>query len=145
VGEALDSAKNIERTIEVEKALLLEKKMTIVKERAEELLTESKQIIRTGKVRKALISSGQGFKLKTVGTSKFAGAIRQKTLYCLFLVTFGIWTVLLLAICLPISGLTTPVFPLTINNTMIMSFLVSAGIASILSLIIGISKLRGKG
>jgi len=140
----LDSARNLERTIEAAKALLLEEKMTAVKERAEEFLTESKQIS-TGKVRKALISHEQGFMPKTVGTSKSAGAIRQKAPYCLFLVTFGIWAVLLLAVYLPISGFTTPVFPLTINNTMMMSFLVSAGIASILSLIIGIIKLRGKG
>jgi hypothetical protein len=144
VGEALDSVRNLERTIEAAKALLSEEKMTVVKERAEEFLTESKQI-NTGKVRKALISSEQGFMSKTVGTSKSAGAIRQKAPYYIFLVTFGIWAVLLLAVYLPISGFTTPVFPLTINNTMMMSFLVSAGIASILSLIIGIIKLRGKG
>ena len=140
----MDSARNLERTIEAAKALLSEEKMTVVKERAEEFLTESKQIS-TGKVRKALISYEQGFMPKTVGTSKSAGAIRQKAPYCLFLATFGIWAVLLLAVYLPIIGFTTPVFPLTINNTMMLSFLVSAGIASILSLIIGIIKLRGKG
>ena len=141
----MDSVRNLERTIEAAKALLSEEKMTVVKERAEEFFTESKQIISTEKVRKALISSEQGFMPKTVGTSKSAGAIRQKAPYYIFLVTFGIWAVLLLAVYLPINGFTTPVFPLTINNTMMMSFLVSAGIVSILSLIIGINKLRGKG
>jgi len=141
----LDSVRNLERTIEAAKALLSEEKMTVIKERAEELLIESKQIISTGKVRKAFISSEQGFKPKNVGISKSAGALRQKAPYCIFLATFGIWVVLFLVVYLPISGFTTPVFPLIINNTMMMSFLVSAGIASILSLIIGISKLRGKG
>jgi hypothetical protein len=144
VGEALDSVRNLERTIEAAKALLSEEKLTAVKERAEELLIESKQIS-IGEVRKALISSEQGFKPKNVGASKSAGALRQKAPYCIFLATFSIWVVFLLAVYSPISGFTTPVFPLIINNTMMMSFLVSAGIASILSLIIGISMLRGKG
>jgi uncharacterized membrane protein YdbT with pleckstrin-like domain len=138
----LDSARNLESTIEAAKALLSEEKMTIVKERAEEF-TESKQTS-TEKARKALISSEQGFNPKTEGTSKSAGAIRQKALYCLFFVIFGIWSVLLLAVYLPISGLKMSIFPFIIYNTIMMFFLASATIASIIPLFIGIKKLRGK-
>jgi hypothetical protein len=51
---------------------------------------------------------------------------------------------LLLTVYLPISGLTTPIFPQIISNSIVMSFLVSAGVASMISLCIGINKLRGK-
>ena len=76
----MDSVRNLERTIEAAKALLSEEKLTAVKERAEELHIESKQIS-IGEVRKALISSEQGFKPKTVGASTSARALRQKAPY----------------------------------------------------------------
>jgi hypothetical protein len=138
----MDSVKNLEKTIEAAKALLSEEKILAGEKSADEPLTESKNLIRTGN---NLTPFEQGLIPKTVDATKHKGALgRSKAPYYLFSAAFCIWVVLLLAVYLPISGLVTPTFPLTISNDMMMPFLVSASVASIISLFIGISKLRRK-
>ena len=68
-------------------------------------------------------------------------ALKSKVPYFFFLTTFIIWLASLLAVYMPIIGWVTPSFPLTVNNTILMTFLVSAGLASVSSLLIGLHKL----
>jgi len=68
-------------------------------------------------------------------------ALESKVPYFFFLTTFTIWLVSLLAVYLLISGWVSPSFPLTMNHTIITVFLVSAGLASVSSLLIGLHKL----
>ena len=68
-------------------------------------------------------------------------ALNSKVPYFFFLATFIIWLVSLLTIYIPIAGWVTPIFPTTVNNTILMIFLVSAGLASVSSLLIGLHKL----
>ena len=139
----MDSARNVERTIEAAKALLSEEKMLAGEERAEKSLSESEWLTRTSK---DLTSSEQGFMPKTADTLKNKGTLRRsKAPYYFFSAAFCIWVVLLLVVYIPISGLTTPIFPFIIDNNMMMCFLASAGLASLISLFIGINMLRGKG
>jgi hypothetical protein len=138
----MDSVKNLEKTIEAAKALLSEEKILAGEESADETLTESKNLIRT---RNNLAPSEKGFSTKTVDAAKHRGALRRsKSPYYLFSAAFCIWAVLLLTVYLPISGLVTPIFPLNISSSMMMPFLASAAVASIVSFFMGINKLRGK-
>lgn len=68
-------------------------------------------------------------------------ALKSKAPYFFFLTTFTIWVVSLLAVYLPISGWVNPSFPPTMNHTIMTIFLVSAGLASVSSLLIGLHRL----
>ncbi len=68
-------------------------------------------------------------------------ALSSKVPYFFFLTTFIIWLVSLLTIYIPIIGWVTPAFPPTVNNTILTIFLVSAGLASVSSLLIGLHRL----
>lgn len=68
-------------------------------------------------------------------------ALKSRMPYLFFLATFAIWLVSLLAIYLPVSGLVTPSFSLTVDDTAMTIFLVSAGLGSVSSLLIGLRKL----
>ncbi len=66
-------------------------------------------------------------------------ALNSKAPYFFFfLTTFIIWLVSLLTIYIPIAGWVAPIFPVAANNTILMIFLVSAGLASVSSLLIGL-------
>ena len=137
----MDSVKNFEKIIEDAKDLLIEEKILVGIESTEEFLMKSDRLTKNSK---ALTSSKKGFILKNIETLKHKGALRRlKAPYYFFSAAFCIWIVLLLDVYLPIIGSTTPVSTLMRNNIIIISFLMSAGVASILSFIIGINKLRG--
>ncbi len=138
----MDSVKNFEKIIEDAKDLLIEEKILVGIESTEEFLMKSDRLTKTSK---ALTSSKKGFILKNKETIKYKGALRRiKAPNYFFSAAFCIWIVLLLNVYLPIIGSITPVSTLMRNNIIMISFLVSAGVASILSFIIGINKLRGK-
>jgi hypothetical protein len=138
----LNSIKNLEETIEAAKAMLSEEKTPVSKERAEDIPIEFENLIKTGNT---LTSSKQGLKPKTVDATKHTGALKHsKGPYYFFAAAFCIWVILLLTIYLPISGLKMTIFPFINDNTEMMYFLVSATVASIFSLSIGIKKLREK-
>jgi hypothetical protein len=138
----MDSIKTLEETIEAAKAMLSEENTPVNEERVQDIPIEFENLIKTGNT---LTSSKQGFKPKTVDTTKHTGALKHsKGPYYFFAVAFCIWVILLLAIYLPISGLKMTIFPFINDNTEMMYFLVSATVASIFSLSIGIKKLREK-
>lgn len=74
-------------------------------------------------------------------SSKPSPALKSKVPYFFFLTTLIIWLVSLLAVYLPIVGWVNPSFPLAVDSTVLMTFLVSAGLASVSSLLIGLHKL----
>ena len=67
--------------------------------------------------------------------------LRSKVPYFFFLTSLAIWLVSLLAVYLPVSGWVTHNPPLSTDGSVLMIFFVSAGLASISSLLIGLHKL----
>ena len=71
-------------------------------------------------------------------------ALKKSLLSKVFIVVFGIWFISLLAVYVPISSWMTPTFPKTINNYALTIFIASTGLATPMSLYLGLDQLKAK-
>ena len=61
-----------------------------------------------------------------------------------FIVVFIAWFLSLLTVYVPTSNMLTPTFPKTINNIALTIFIALTGVATPMSLYLGVDKLRAK-
>jgi len=138
----MDSMKNIEEAIEAAEALLSEEEeeeMFAGEKSADKPLTEPRNLIQTDN---NLSPSKRNLMPKIGDAAQRMGALQCSKADCFFSVAFCVWVVLLLAVCLPISGLKVSLFPFVNDDIILMFFLGSAAVASVFSLSMGIEKLR---
>jgi len=74
----------------------------------------------------------------------YASHKKSRKAYLFFSATFAMWMVSLLAVYLPVSGLTTPTYPFIISDSVMILFLAATALAFITSFTLGLRRLREK-
>ncbi len=70
--------------------------------------------------------------------------VKESLVNKVFVVVFVTWVFSLLAVYFPISNWMTVTFPKIINNYVLTFFIASTGLATFMSLYLGLGKLRAK-
>ncbi len=71
-------------------------------------------------------------------------SLMRSLLSKVFIVVFIVWFLSLLTVYVPTSNLLTPTFPKTINNMALTVFIALTGVATPMSLYLGVDRLRAK-